>query len=61
LRISRAVPSEIAGGEKLAAGQIAVHPFTSPADYERMVGYFHGASDASLLAMGVDRAKISRR
>jgi RimJ/RimL family protein N-acetyltransferase len=51
----------IAGGKKMAAEQIAVHPFVSLADYERMVGYFHGASDASLLAMGVDRAKIPPR
>jgi [ribosomal protein S5]-alanine N-acetyltransferase len=46
---------------KMAVGQLAVHPFASPTDYQRMVGYFHEASDASLLAMGVDRAKIPPR
>jgi hypothetical protein len=45
----------------MAAERIEVHPFDSLADYERMVCYFHGASDASLLAMGVDRAKIPPR
>ncbi len=38
-----------------------VRPFDSPADYERMIDYFHGADDEALALMGVDRARLPTR
>ncbi len=41
--------------------QVAIRPFTERRDYERMIDYFVGADDASLMAMGVDRKKLPTR
>lgn len=39
----------------------SVRPFSSEADYERMIDYFHGADDDSLRAMGVERGRLPSR
>jgi RimJ/RimL family protein N-acetyltransferase len=38
-----------------------VRPFDSPADYERMIEYFHSANEALLAVMGVDRRRLPAR
>jgi ribosomal-protein-alanine N-acetyltransferase len=42
----------------VSASVLEVRPFATPRDYERMIEYFHGADDALLALMGVDRRRL---